>query len=147
MKKMKKTITLLMLMCINVALFGQNDNSRSDDVYFGANGLEAAAKERIALKRWLKAEANKKPIYAAGTSVKESVNWQCAAVGSATIGGLALVVGTTSAENPGEQNNTMQIIGYAFIGFAVVSEVVSVMKMYDAGRSLQIGAGKIKYTF
>lgn len=143
---MKKMIIFATLMCVAVAIFGQNTDSRSDDMYF-STVQEKAALENARQKRLEIAEANKNPVYASGTALKESVGWQCAAIGSGIVGGLALSAGTASAITSGKSSNAMQFVGYGLICFSAAAEIVSIVKTYKAGRSLQVAAGKITYTF
>ena len=139
---MKKMITLIALLCITITLSAQNNNPRPDDIYSLANGYnEKAQKEKINQERMAKVEANKNAIFAAGTALKSSANWQWVAFGSAAVGGATLVVGFDKKED------ALKIVGYTCMGFALVSQVVSITKKYKAGKQLQIGAGKITYTF
>ena len=108
---MKKMITLIALLCITITLS-----------IFTPRRLPNA-------------------IFAAGTALKSSANWQWAAWGSAAVGGATLVVGFDKKED------ALKIVGYTCMGFALVSQVVSITKKYKAGKQLQIGAGKITYTF
>ena len=139
---MKKIITLIALLCITITLSAQNDNPRPDDIYSLANGYnEKVQKEKINQERMAKVEANKNAIFAAGTALKSSANWQWVAFGSAAVGGATLAIGFDQKED------ALKVVGYAFGVFSLVSEIVSVVKKYKAGKQLQIGAGKITYTF
>lgn len=140
---MKKMITLIALLCITLTLSAQNNNNpRPDDIYSLANGYnEKVQKEKINQERMAKVEANKNAIFAAGTALKSSANWQWVAFGSAAVGGATLAIGFDQKED------ALKIVGYTCMGFALVSQIVSVVKKYKAGKQLQIGAGKITYTF
>lgn len=139
---MKKMITLIALLCITLTLSAQSNNSRPDDIYSLANGYnEKVQKEKINQERMAKVEANKNAIFAAGTALKSSANWQWVAFGSAAVGGATLAIGFDQKED------ALKIVGYTCMGFALVSQIVSVVKKYKAGKQLQIGAGKITYTF
>lgn len=140
---MKKMITLIALLCITLTLSAQNNNNpRPDDIYSLANGYnEKVQKEKMNQERMAKVEANKNAIFAAGTALKASANWQWVAFGSAAVGGATLAIGFDQKED------ALKIVGYAFGAFSLVSEIVSVVKKYKAGKQLQIGAGKITYTF
>ncbi len=139
---MKKIITLIALLCITITLSAQNNNPRPDDIYSLANGYnEKVQKEKINQERMAKVEANKNAIFAAGTALKSSANWQWVAFGSAAVGGATLAIGFDQKED------ALKIVGYTCMGFALVSQVVSITKKYKAGKQLQIGAGKITYTF
>ena len=139
---MKKMITLIALMCITITLSAQNNNPRPDDIYSLVNGYnEKVQKEKNKQERQAKIEANKNAIFAAGTALKESSNWQWISLGSAAVSGATLAIGFDNGED------ALKIVGYTCMGVAIVSQVVSVVKKYKAGKQLQIGAGKITYTF
>lgn len=141
---MKKMMTLMVLVCMTITLSAQNNNNdpSPNEIYSLVNGYsESAQKEKIKLERAAKAEANKNAIYAAGTALKASANWQWIALGSAAVGGATLAVGSDKGED------ALKVVGFTCVGVALVSQVVSVVKKYKAGKQLQIGAGKITYTF
>lgn len=145
---MKKFFALVAFLCATVTLFAQeNNNNRNDDMYFAKNGLERSVLEQARQERMAKALANENPVYAAGSALKESVYWQCAAIGSAAVGGLLMSAGANKAIADGKAFNGTMAFGYAIEIFAAAAEIVSIVKIHKAGQSLQIGAGRITYTF
>ena len=136
---MRRFLSLVAFFSATIIISAQSNNTHPDYMY--SISMDSTKVGQMQMTKEAKAEANKNAIFAAGTAIRASADWQNIAIGSGVVAGAVLAIGA------GKDNVAPKIVGFSFLGFSLVSEVVSIVMKYNAGRSLQIAAGKITYTF